>query len=68
MPQLFSPAESPVWWPVVPVWRSEDCFVLGSVMIAAGHWSASILSTGQTVETDTDLVLELIVLTNTSIT
>ena len=47
MPQLFSPAESPVWWPVVPVWRSEECFVLGSVMIAAGHWSASILSLGR---------------------
>ena len=48
MPQLFSPAESPVGWPVVPVCTSEDCFVLGCVMIAAGagqprycHWADS---------------------------
>ena len=70
MPQLFSPAESPVWWPVASGASLEERGLFRARLCHDRCWSLVSLDTvtGQTVETDTDLVLELIVLTNTSIT
>ena len=70
MPQLFSPAKLPVWWPVASGASLEERGLFRARLCHDRCWSLVSLDTvtGQTVETDTDLVLELIVLTNTSIT